>query len=384
MIATADSFGRIIDCRYLCVRAAFYQLSDKQILKLTEEVYEAIHRLFADRCVLSWQLNNKALNKPETIARFRVSESPYLSCTVLGDVVSTAVYNKTTQKKYENTLEYHPAFSFGTGPSFASYDYPTYCAKELEPHSGDPIQFRAALNKLFSEENRINLRQYRDHDMAGGILAYRDEILGTSNYSGTLDFRISLFSLDNEVDEIAIQLDNLSRSIFEQYRSINITIGIDQTGHDFERYFGRLTKDNIENEYYHALNLRARYLYLNHIGWANYVSPTVASLGIQLGDINKKTLIEPIPGTGGLYIQCGKAVSDVSIAALKRLKVVMYPMLLPSGEDRPLCFSDNGFFFFRENWENVPILDEEITIEDTKVRISTRNQPDKDYLLNSF
>jgi len=391
MDPTANHFGEIIDCRTLRFDASFYKLKKEDALELAVDFYDYIEKQFRQSSVLLWEINNRVLKNSTQILE---SGTKVLDIFLTGDVYSERVYHKTSLRDYNKKLENSPVFYMGLTLPFVSVDYPEYVETCLAPYDMQPKAFKKALCNLFSEENRINQRQFRGHDLSGMFLCAPNYSIGLA-FAGKLRIDLSVACFKEELEEYSANMRKYACYLSEKYTNINITIGIDQSGGDYVRYLGSLKKTGIEERNYAEMNSKAKYLYLCNVGWFNVVSPSIiralwnneTQAGQYVleknseGDLNFR---QEALSNGALCLGFDRSILGMSMDALKGLKRKLYPVLLPAEGLRglkPICRKNGKFYSYRCNWENVPILDEEILVTEEKVEFQSLNVPDVDYLL---
>ena len=202
MIPTAESFGKIIDCRELSLEGRFYCLSAEKMIELAKSIFSFIDRRFGESCVLLWKRNDRAVKTVDDINAKAVKNDGIFDLSVFGDVKSDLVYDKKSLRVYDRRLMYDPVFTMGLTPFHASCDYPAYADGELAPHMGSAREYRQVLKKLFALEGRIDMWQFRRHDLEAAVFAQTDED-HDGRFRGSFYLRISCHSLDKELDDMA-------------------------------------------------------------------------------------------------------------------------------------------------------------------------------------
>lgn len=172
---------------------------------------------------------------------------------------------------------YDPVFTMGLTPFHASWDYPAYADGELAPHMGSAREYQQVLKKLFALEGRIDMGQFRRHDLEAAVFAQTDED-HDGRFRGSFYLRISCHSLDEELDDMAQRLLTLGRSVSQRLVNVNMTVGIEQSASGWDLYFAGLNIDPTHDDTEQKLRRRAEYLYLSKVGWANIISPAVSRI----------------------------------------------------------------------------------------------------------
>ena len=387
MRSKAESFGKVIDCRSIIFQAEYYCLSEEKLLQLATLLYSFVNDLFSDKCVISWHIRNKSIRNETVIKQTNIQTNEIFTIDAIGDVKCDRVINKTGLRKYEKDLGNNMIFYLPIVPPFASVDYPEYASQRLVPYEKDPHAFRQAVIDVFSEEGRVNLSQSQTHDITVMLLCKKDG----DNHNlicGNFFIGVSLFCLnDDELEKLSKQLLELLRQIAEEYINVNASIRIAQTWQEFDYYWrgenlcqDDTTYDLRDGELRSLINQRIKYLYLTSIGWANALSPVVMDYynKHQNSHTAANVLREKTAGGGTIYLS-EKKITDFQLMDAKEIKKELYPCIVPSYIEAPVHY--NGIGGIRSNWENVPILDEEIKIKNGKIVIQHQVPMDLEYIL---
>lgn len=353
MKSTAEEFGHIIDCRMLTLDGKYFGLTEDQTLGLAEKFYLLADGMFAHSCLLSWRCSNRSIQKSSDITGTKIKAGEIFEISMLGDVKSEVVFNKTSLRAYDRRLKNDTMFYLGLTPPFSSADYPKYAMAELDPYRCSPQQLREALLKLFNIEGRCNMGLYRQHDLEA---CFNSASTNENTFSGEFFLEISCHCLGGELDETAEKLYEFSKSLVSEYANVNMTIGVFQSDRDWERYFGAPTASS-GNTMLHEDE------YVTKVGWANIISPQTACL---LDSSEETVFSAPLRcerlENGAVCIRSDSAASGTTISDLKRIKMTIYPTLLPS-----IAEFDNDWPYFRSQWENVAVLDNELLTDGDKV-----------------
>ena len=373
MKPTSDVFGKIIDRRRLYLSGNFFNLTTKQMTDLAKEFYSFVSDSFGDTCVFDWKYNEKPLRNLDSISI--ENNLGYVSLLFEGDRKSTAIYNKTTLRKYTRRIQYDPVLYRINSSSFYSADYPEYRRAVIDPAGNSPALLRDALYQVFSEEGRIDLGLYLGHDLSG--LFYCDyKAHEEENVCGSMYLRFSCYFLDEELDETANLLLSFSKQLSLNYNKINITIGIG-SGNEFKAYYPSLKGISKQDDQYDMLWENANILYLQNVGWANIISPRIAKRILPFSDALITTdATECIMENGALCVLVPERIHDLSLSSLKAVKRRLYPVLFPGEGSFPIDYP-----YFRSCWEMIPVLDQEIEVFTHKVYFRHISDADRDYLL---
>lgn len=370
MIPTSDSFGRIIDCRTLVFDGQYFGLTESEVLGLAAELYSFVERSFGEACVLSWRCREKALKGLDGIAKAHIKDDEIFDISVLGDVKSDLVYDKKSLRAYDRRLMYDPVFTMGLTPFHASCDYPAYADGELAPHMGSAREYRQVLKKLFALEGRIDMGQFRRHDLEAAVFAQTDED-HDGRFRGSFYLRISCHSLGEELDDMAQRLLTLGRSVSQRLVNVNMTIGVEQSASGWNLYFAGLNIDPTHDDTEQKLRRRAEYLYLSKVGWANIISPAVSGILPQSAEPPFEAL-----ENGAVCVRLDGGVSETTLSGLKRLKSALYPAMLPAVSEFDLDYP-----YLRSHWENIAVLDDELHVQNDQIIFTQNGKADTDYLL---
>ncbi len=370
MIATADHFGTVADCRTLVLEGKFFRLSEQDVHMLAQQFFTFADGLPDGESVRLWKCRNRVLRSADEIAGLKIRLNEIFDITMYGDIKSLLVYDKRSLRAYDRRLLYDPVYTLGLAPVNASCDYPGYTEIELDPYRGDPQEFRKALLKLFAQDGRKNRELLCRHDMEGGILA--SAIEGQDGlFSGDFSLQISCLSLGDALDAMAEALYAFGVRLASKFTNINMTVAIEQTPHDWARYFGALNTGNADINTGSLLCRRAKYLYLDRVGWGNIISPLLCSLLPDNGHAPAEIL-----ANGAACIRLKRPVSQTSLEDLKQIKAAVYPAMLPAK-----TVFDTNWPYYRSHWENVAVLNDEVQVENGQVIFVQNGEADRAYLL---
>lgn len=377
MRSTVDAFGEIINCHQLVLCAQFYRLNADQVDEMARLFYDFINNKFESCFVLDWHFNNKALNDLEQCLRQEKNSYRLYSIMMDGDYRSGSINNKTSLRKHGKRLQYDMVFNSGKVPPFCAVDYPDYKANNINPYRNSPELFKSAIIKLFLEDHPEILSQYHNHDMGGmfHVSCTEDE---PESFFGSINIYMSVYCAEDELDSFADEFAGFARQCSKAFININASIALSAStmGKDYECYFyGYPNKDTIRRG--SGLLLKAHYLYLNNVGWSNIISPATRVLDEGLlktcNSNHPIYYLEELTG-GGIVVQSNESITRTNLCDLLEIKKRIYGSLFPGRVKFGLDWN------FRGNWENIPLLDEEITVSAIDVVISHCKDLNIDYV----
>lgn len=376
MRSTVDRNGEIIDNRSLTVSVRLNKATENECVRVFACLFNTINELFGDYCVLDWNLNNRVLKNEQML--FDTKYNGEFSACLMGDVKGKRVTNKSTLKQYTNHLHFH-----GRQWDEAQY-YSEYYKKNILKCRNDPKKFRKELIKLYSLEGMESRNQVLSHDIHLNGACYR---IYQDSWRGEFIFFVKTYCLDTELKETGEELFDMGKRISAVSNNADIELSIDCVAAepDYRYLFGFLNipagffKDDDKEILYKISELEsiAYNKYIIDIGWANIISPGKAQLfkghipeGIT--DNVETTVLD----NGAVCIRIASGVEDLKLKDLKKVKELMYPVLLPGHREYALDHR------FRNCWEYVPILDKEIIVEDDEVILRMDHDADIDYILS--
>lgn len=381
MIPSANYFGKIVDTRILVFRAYYYGLTENDVTELAGDFYSFVNAEFGNECVLLWHSRKRVIKDIHALEETGIHPAGTFDMDLIGDVKSRIVYNKTTLRRYDRDLEFHPVFHCGITPMSASVDYPEFAKQSIKPHVNNPDELQQALLAIFQREGCINKGLLLQNDVEGFL--FNSKFDGTDGlYAGKIELRVNCISLADELDNYANSLVDFGRRLSLRFVCVNVTIGIDQSGLDYVRYYGGVQlhpcTDSKAGEV-HAMIRHAKYLYMQEVGWANIISPIVMGR-IQLGETTiQQDVQEERLANGALYIHSSHGVANTTLAQLSTIKQRIYPAMMPGiskfGLDWP---------YFRSFWENVPLVSGELAVTNKYVFFRHKGYLDEGYVKKSF
>ena len=388
MRSYADAFGSIVDCRNLELRGTFYNLSRNQVNELANEFVQFVNKEFKDKCLIPWKKDNRVFREGSNLLEYG---DRYAHVGFDGAVKGENVYNIKTKKAYERRVDYDMVYLLNQHAPSGSFDYQEYYNNHIAPCFEyiygvytvladsnpyrkvlvDPERFITELYRLYDLDPRPVLGLFCPPDLVGFCNVKSDHWFDRTPdyYIGEIKLSISLYSLDDSINETAQIMQDFAEYLSKRYININLSIGIDP-GY----YYGyiSLLEPNHSNEE-QSLEIVSKYIYAKTVTWANLLSPHLVSRVDSLS-IGSDAIICRRFDSGGMILKSAKPLMETTMQQLKILKNVLKPVLFP-GEWRQYVTSR-----FRVYWEPVPILDGEIKIEGNQVVFGKTGSIDKSFV----
>lgn len=385
MRSTIDFAGCATDCRSLTFGGAFYDLTKRQVEELTVDYQRFVNMLFGETCVLEWTFNGHAVK--DMYRAFEESNSIQHALWLRGFVSNQTIYNKTTLREYCRKRTY--SLSQSWAPMDTSVDYLYKKATYLGKIDLDEKTLETDLLTFFLIDSEY-LNEYTLLDISGHVCI--DPVVSHMNrLYGTLCLSVSFLCLGDQLDDIAETMGTFAEQLSDKYTQISLTVGIETKNHgdtfsDYLWYFGELCyrgyssiNHNVEGD----LIKLAQLIYLTRIGWVNVLSPRAAFLKRQFLSTAKKdsVIVTKELTNGGLCVRSGKAFSACRMLDYAQLKSEVYGALYPGGIIIPgEDLNEPMNTYLRPRWECVPLLREEIHIENNSIRIQHCGKLNKELL----
>ena len=137
LIATADHFGTVADCRALVLEGKLFRLSEQDVHMLAQQFFKFTDGLPDGESVRLWKCRNRVLRSADEIAGLKIRPNEIFDITMYGDIKSLLVYDKRSLRAYDRRLLYDPVYTLGLAPVNASCDYPGYTEIELAPYRSE-------------------------------------------------------------------------------------------------------------------------------------------------------------------------------------------------------------------------------------------------------
>ncbi len=367
--STAMFKNAIYDSRMLTSSCFFYRLSREDVEALTMDVANWICDLLDGNFVVDWTLDSRRLRSNTNFIRKleqklqRKEDSWYFSSD--GFVRSELITNQA-QMMWQRKESLNCCNIVGS----ESADFSKYLQELFSNGCVSDLEFLERIHKLHNEPNRfyINNCRYRDLYCSYGA---KQHPLHKNLFNVDFRFHIYRFSLANSINSFSNMLLGYMKKLSEKYINMNGHIMLQPYGACHMSYFGRDSAVNepimaygyTEDEVYNAY-------YLSSVEWANIVSPLTRTriLSVTPKSETESIHIEEIQG-GALLVSSKKAISEIDVKDLRPMKILLYDALYPGTNRRHIQqlshSAKKGLFgnFPRCRWENVPILEGEINVD---------------------
>lgn len=370
----SDYFGKIIDCRKVVFDCRFFHLTKNKKIQLFDSFFNFVNSAFSEECVLNWKFDNKVVRDQNNLYQKLQNENDEtIYMDVIGDVKCNRIYNKITLNQYDRDLKYRlPLFT--TLSIKYSVDYLEYFKAKIEPYVSlnSIIELKNSINNVFDLEYRVNKNVYSDHAIRGNCFSAKSH-KNDDEYYGEISLWISYFSIHDEVNHLAKSLYEYGVKIATEFADTNVTIKVNQSCSnilDSRLFFRSLIANADQSPTSREQSMLANYMYLQDIGWANIISPYTARLldihqhgntKYNLVDKNQTYVIHMLKN-GAISIQNKRDIEETTILDIKSIKSIAYRALYPGIGRFQLTWP-----YWRSNWENVPILPEELKTEDKQI-----------------
>ncbi len=398
MRSVIEKKGYAIDVRRLIMGGTFYALNENDADALLGSIYSFVCKHFEKEAVLDWKIDHKALKDWDSAIdnRKSIPGSRYW-IQLDGYIKSDIVYNKTTLRKYIHEQ------------MFPSLPLPSPIPEisESEEYKSVSKGIRMAAQAVEKDHSRIKYEIHALYDTEG-LIPYGECMVpdiqcfmdrnpmmpfcdspgkGFINYGnmfcGSFKLLINSYCLDEQVDTWAEELRSFAGLLFQRYKKTNIWIDYNSVPNAIKRVF---------SENYDSIKSRDELLqvvpsttfdciFLDGIGWGNYVSAATCDLGIDkwTKEMDSSVICEELPD--GIYVQATGSLSQLRIEDLKHIKEHLYNAFPP-------CHRVfwRSFYKYRDHFEYIPVLDDELDVSVAGVVFhhSDRRDIDTDLFYNGL
>lgn len=350
---------KIVDCRSLQFEFSFDNATQTQLRELAISCILIIQELLDNSFYLEWSLLGKRAKEATLIEKLEQS-TDMCDFDFHGVARASGINNHKSMVAYnQQTLSQLDAHRLVEDVSIDYWD--TFAA--LFENNSTPEDVRKRFIELFSLENHYHKQRWVGKDVTGHLFTcpYRQR---KNRYFGHFDFRIALPCLGNSTCSFANKSVSLLKNITSILPDINGRIALSpscppSSCSSYMNYFGgwvRHCPSNKpaymqEHEWIHAC-------FIKGVEWFNLISP-LQSEKLHREAKTENIVIEVLP-TGGCAVTLNKSILQTQVSDLRELKVFLYPIIYPGGIEIPI--KDLLGFKPRSKWENVPILENEVTI----------------------
>lgn len=238
---------------------------------------------------------------------------------------------------------------------------------------------------IFYAPGKKKISLWRNHDASAFFVSHRYSE-DCNMYRGSFIFRIALLCL-NYASELSGQLINMAVQASSISPNINARIALSPISSPSPcsahmMYFGgkvegdgsHITAGIREQEWY-------PYYYIQGAEWFNLLSPLVSSrLPALVSEAQKNNhIITAIYPNGVISLRSTKEIDQIDVRDLRDLRTLLYPVLYPGNSKIKFehLNDPNAFGYLakpRQQWEYLPILDDEITFDNHAVYFHYKSQ----------
>lgn len=372
------NFGEdFVDCRRLQIECEFFKISQKQLKDIAAFYIDSVNDWLEDAFILDWHHHDwpkkgRRVSASTLHLKNEKANGP-LSFSFFGNV-NNSPYNSLKQMDAYAKRGFHQ-MNFSGWDIHVSVDYwDVY--HQLFSQVSDPEEIRQNLLTLFRMENRYYKQRWMGTDVLGHFNSFpywnKEEL-----FRGGFEFRIALPCLC----ENATHFSNLAVEFLKHIASVapdvsgRITVSPNippSSCSSHMEYFGGYARycplgresDLREKEW-------TDFYFLKGVEWCNLLTPLQTSL---VKDRPHNELAVTNLPNGGSIVSVNKTILQTQVSDLCRVKQYLYPILYPGGIEIPLDALRNpqkkGYIVKpRYQWENVPVLEEEIKAYPDKIVI---------------
>ena len=357
MISLSSKQGDIIDKRYLIIGGTYFSLDQEQADSLANDFYNYTNDSLGKECVLDWTFReNIHSDIDKCIAEKKYKDGSYYMF-LEGCVRSEKIYNKTTFRNYKKCRDY-PPFGRDVGKGeFISVDYKECDNCKSIYAKEEPEEIKEFLLEIFDKEEKVFLGESYSSDVIG---YFNCKPVESSNqlFAGMFYLKIAVYSLQNELNEMASTLLEFGKTLLCRYKKVNFYIELNPDIDRYSFYYGNKA-ENGESVYLKTdlRNIVQNY-YLHNVGWANVICNDTLKLG--LAEITDAHIINQRIA-GGLLIRVDDAISNTKICDLKTIKRIIYNLIMPRTKVHPVSLP------FRGQWECIPVFKEELRVDQGRI-----------------
>lgn len=364
----------IVDCRMLQLELEFHLLDQKQLKKLATACANEIQRLTGESFYLNWTFGTRRIRADKLLEKIECADN-WVDFTFEGDVISDIVYNAKTFKQYDRWLLYDDPRTGYTREKPQDY-FDIF--REYIPGQMSPDTLKARLLQLFNKNGLAKKAFWCGHDISGMLFSVpywnRKDL-----YHGKFDFKVAAACLGSNILNISNAARAFLRNIASEVPNVSGRVALSPisspspcSGHML--YFGGHVPapdkppDLIDTEW-------TKYYYLQGAEWFNLLSPLQANrlpdLLENAAQFRETVCVEPLSG-GSIIVRAKNDVLHTDISDLLPIKKLLYDVLYPGKSEIMLehLYSLPGYGFMakpRYQWEYVPMLDDEILIQNDRV-----------------
>lgn len=367
-----------VDCRMIQLEMHMFSLSRAQLTELAVYCASYFHDLFSSEFYQQWNWRNRKTSFETLLKKIScfASHKNHFDFNCCADVLSSAVYDSKSFRAYDEML-------FGSNSKYIwdktlmSADYPEI----LQKYSADiknPEKCKETILSLFYEKEKKMLGLWRKHDATVNYIVFPHHECADL-YQGLFNFRIAYKCINDAVSFARGLIDFLLHAMHIS-PNINATIALSPVQSPSNvsphmLYFGGNVPvnylENLAKQFGHTLD---RYYHIYGAEWFNLVSPFVSARLPKFVADEKNMAVDKL-SNGATVVKSTKNIDETDVGDLLNLKKYLYPVLYPGGCKIIVPELDNYKTWSyltkpRCQWECVPVLPEEITVEKNVIRLS--------------
>ena len=365
MRSIISSQGQLIDRRKLSLRGTSLMLTEQQVDELTKQYYLFVDDLCRE-CVLIWESGKHCVKWKNERIELRKQENGAFILTMRGNVRCDTVYNKATFRRFEREKCY-PQIPHSLAGSRSSVDYPKNAPL---PNDID------AVHAIFDLEGRYDLGESEAPDVLGGVVAVPHEC-NQRRFSVEFFLELPKYCLEEALDQAADSFLKFGIRLSQNFPNTNISIDLNARREPYSFYFGRYPLSGSKRFSFIDWTRSLRCLYITEPGWAHILSEKTRKLGIRQPIPEDRLMLCELQNNA-LLLRTDIAISKLTVSQRKQLKRCLYQTILPRSNQLDLkC----GLRLF---WEEVPVMEDEITFGDNSITFVHYGAPNEELLCESL
>ena len=375
MRSVVDTEGEHIDIRSIYLDGCYFSVDVEQADQLAVFFYTAVHDMLKDICVVDWRFENRRLVNIETSLKNDKAPNGHYTFGTDAFVRTARMKNVTALRKYQkyrSTCISRPKRNVACSSNCKS---PERYMETILASSTDMEEAKGKIVTLFNIDNvPYDSEFYHDDFLVHYSCMPMEETNGIL-FCGHVHLEVSAHAVEDNIDNWAEQLKQLALSMKALVGNMNIHIMLNSGREPYSRYYGLY--NSILTIRTDQLELYSRMLYLTEIGWTNLLCSATRNLGIHLSIDSELSIVEL--ADGGLLVGGSNPITSTGVDALKKIKKVLYPTILPRSRFHPY-----QHLIIRPQWEVVPVFDDEINISEQDLIFEHHGEIDREKLFAQF
>jgi len=366
--------NEIVDCRKLQIEFEFSRVTQQQLKELAYYCISEIKKLLDNSFFVDWIWKNRRIQEGKL---FKSLEDVQERCdfTFRGNVLTSKINNSKALDRYNQELFHKLNLEpFASGISVDYWDV----YHSLFGNIFDPEKIRQNLLRLFWSENYFFKQKWFGEDITGRLFTcpYFNK---RDLYFGRFNFRIALPCLGSSVELFSKQAVRFLEQATALVSDISGRVALSPTSppsscSGYMNYFGGPNQHNlIGREWFMREGEWQQCCFYKGVDWYNLLSPMQTDC-LSQKNAHSDIVVHRSLSNGGSAVTVAKDILTTRISDLCAVKKILYPVLYPGGIEIPisdLLDEQNTSYVAkpRGQWENVPILEDEVQIRDDKVVI---------------